>query len=67
MDEYEIASRGGFDGVEFGLHNGEEVVVDHATFYYYLQKSCDVYLSEYPQDKEVITSLLQKVKDRFDI
>ena len=29
LDDYDIATQGTFDGVQFGLHNGEEITVDY--------------------------------------
>ena len=67
LDEFEIAARGTFDGVEFGLHNGEEVVVDYQTFYYYLTKVCGCYIEDIPWDKDKIEKILEKVKKRFNL
>ncbi len=65
LDEYDIAKTGTFDGIQFGLHNGEEVVVDYQTFYDYLNKACEVYLENFPQDTEKISNILAKVKQKF--
>jgi len=68
LDEYEIASREEvLDGVEFGLHNGEEVVVNYQTFYYYLRKACESYVEEFPDDKEKTKVILKSVVDRFNL
>ncbi|MCL1852415.1 MAG: ribonuclease toxin immunity protein CdiI [Peptococcaceae bacterium] len=57
LDDYDI-EMGVFEGVEFGLHNGDEILLDYPTFYYYLKKVCDGYVQEYPQEQEIIVSLL---------
>lgn len=31
LDEYDLAISGTFDGVEFGLHSGEEILIDYKT------------------------------------
>ncbi|MBC1499829.1 hypothetical protein HB943_04375 [Listeria weihenstephanensis] len=49
LDEYDIANGEGFDGVEFGLHSGEESVLDYQTFYIYLKKTCENYTEKYPE------------------
>ncbi|HHV09430.1 MAG TPA: hypothetical protein GXX75_04005 [Clostridiales bacterium] len=67
LDDYDIATLGTFDGVQFGLHNGEEVTVDNETFYYYLNKACESYLEAHPQDKNSIETILQKVKVNLKI
>jgi len=67
LDEYDIATSGTFDGVQFGLHNGEDVVIDLSTFYAYLKKVCAVYVEDFPQDSEKINEILSKVKQRFNL
>ena len=62
LDEYEITTSGIFEGVQFGLHNGEEIVVDYPTFYYYLDIVCSIYLEDYPKDSEKIKEILSKTK-----
>ena len=54
-----------FDGVEFSLHSGEEVVVDYKTFYYYLNKACERYIQTHPVDKPKIEILLEMIRERF--
>jgi len=54
-----------FDGVEFSLHSGEEVVIDYSTFYFYLKKACERYLHLHNSDKEKLISLLEKIKQKF--
>lgn len=65
LDEYEIATNGIFDGVEFGLHNGEEIVIDYKEMLYYLSKICNDYISDYPESKFEIEKLLEKYKEKF--
>ena len=58
LDEYDIVTGGKFHGVEFGLHNGEEILLDYDTFFYYLKKVCKRYLIEKPDEKEAIRAAL---------
>jgi len=48
LDEYDIETYGVFEGVEFGLHNGKDILLDYPTFYYYLKIVCDGYVQDYP-------------------
>ena len=67
LDEFDIATRGTFNGVEFGLHNGEEIIVDYQTFHYYLKKACECYVEDFPDDKEKIEEILEKVREKFNL
>ena len=67
LDEYDIAQGMMFDGVEFSLHSGEEVVISYEEFYYYLHKACMNHLEIYPEDKTVIGEILERVRKRYDI
>ena len=67
LDEFEIATRGTFDGVEFGLHNGDEIIVDYKTFYYYLNTACECYKKDFPNDREEIDEILEKVRAKFGL
>ena len=65
LDEYDIETSGTFEGVEFGLHNGAEVLLDYKTFYYYLEKVCNRYCEDFPKDREIIEKSLEKFRLRF--
>ena len=67
QDEYDIITMGKLEGVEFGLHNGDEVVIDYATLYYYLKKVCEDYTDDYPNDKNVVNELLAKYRALYNI
>lgn len=62
LDEYEIATRGVLKGVEFGLHNGETVILDYQMLYYYLEKVCNGYIEDFPQKKEDIDRMLAQFR-----
>jgi hypothetical protein len=55
------------DGVEFSLDNGEAVVLSYKEFYWYLKKACDNYLMKYPEEKDTINYILEKVRMRYNI
>src|SRR5262249_13468920 len=65
LDEYEIVTNGIFEGVKFGLHNGEEIVIGYKEMLYYLSKICNDYILDYPESKFEIEKLLEKYKDKF--
>lgn len=65
LDEYDKVTSGTFDGVEFGLHNGEEILIDYKTMLYYLNKVCVGYVQDYPNEKELIENFLQVYMDKF--
>lgn len=67
LDEYEISTRGTFKGVEFGLHNGEEILLDYSTFYYYLCKVCFRYCENFPENRLKIEDTLKKFRSKFMI
>ena len=67
LDEYDIATTGMFEGVEFGLHNGETVILDYQTLYYYLEKICNGYIEDFPQKKEDIDKILAQIRSVYQI
>jgi len=67
LDEYDKTTMEKFDGVEFGLHDGQEIVVDYKTFYYYLQKACMAYLEDFPENREKLSEILEKVKQQLNL
>lgn len=67
LDEYDIATSGMLNGVEFGLHNGDEILLDYDTFYYYLKKVCERYLIEKSDETAVIGAALNDFRLRYNI
>ena len=67
LDEYDIATGGIFIGVEFGLHSGEEVIIDYETLYKYLQIICSSFIEDYPDKQETLNKLLNKYKQKYNI
>jgi len=66
LDDVDIEANE-FDGVEFSLHSGEEIVVDYSTFYWYLNKACQRYIELHPADNEEVKEYLNMIKVKFDI
>lgn len=65
LDEFDITQGESFDGVEFSLQSGEEVVISYKDFYYYLNKACNHYLVLNPEDKKSIDAILKRAKSKF--
>lgn len=67
LDEYDIAVAGKFHGVEFGLHNGDEILLAYDAFYYYLKKVCERYLIQKPGEREAIRTALSNFRLLYNI
>lgn len=67
LDEYDIANGEGFEGVEFGLHNGEEIVLDYQTFYIYLKTACDNYIEKYSDATNQLEGYIGEYKKKYDV
>lgn len=67
LDEYDITQGEGFDGVEFGLYSGSEIVIDYKQFFYYLNIICKGYSENYREKKLLIDQELKKYQELFSI
>lgn len=65
LDEYDIELYGKPEGIEFGLHNGDEVIVSFELLYQYLQIICDRYVADYPHYKEEIEMYLEEYRNKY--
>lgn len=65
LDEYDIELYSKPEGIEFGLHNGDEIVVSFEILYKYLRIICDKYVTDYPQNKDKIEMYLEEYKNNF--
>lgn len=65
LDEFDKANGEELDGVEFGLHSGEEVVIDYETFYYYLKKLCDKYIKNNLEQVDLVKGFLEDYSNKF--
>lgn len=65
LDEFDKANGEELDGVEFGLYNGEEIVIDFQTFYYYLKIVCDKYLKTNFEQTDIVNTFLNNYTSRY--
>lgn len=65
LDEFDKANGEELDGVEFGLYNGEEVVIDFKTFYYYLNIICDKYIKKNFKQTDIVNGFLMDYSKKF--
>ena len=65
LDEFDKANGEELDGVEFGLYNGEEVVIDFKTFYYYLNIICDKYIKNNFKQTDIVNRFLMDYSKKF--
>lgn len=65
LDESDKANGEELDGVEFGLYNGEEVVIDFKTFYYYLNIICDKYIKKNFKETDIVNRFLMDYSKKF--
>lgn len=65
LDEFDKANGEELDGVEFGLYNGEEVVIDFKTFYYYLNIICDKYIKKNFKETDIVNRFLMDYSKKF--
>ena len=57
------------DGVLFFFGNDkyDEIIVDYNIFYNSLKLACDIYMELYPNKKDIISSKLKIIKERYNI
>lgn len=67
LDDYDKATGVPFDGIEFGTHKGDEILLDYKTFYHYLKLICDRFSDGKLQDKDVINKALLDFGLQYDI
>ena len=67
LDEFDKANGEELNGAEFALYNGEEVIIDFQTLYYYLKIICDRYANANNEQADTINSYLNDFIKRFSI
>ena len=67
LDEFDKANGEELDGAEFALYNGEAVIIDFSTLYYYLKILCDRYVNINIEQAKNINLYLSDFKKRFSI
>lgn len=65
LDDFDKSTIEKYEGVEFGLHNGDEIIIDYNDLYYYLKLVCSKFIEDYPDQKEEIELLLEDYKNKF--
>ncbi|MDQ0271898.1 ribonuclease toxin immunity protein CdiI [Cytobacillus purgationiresistens] len=45
----------------------EEIILDYPTFFQYLRDDCETYLKANPQDETEVRTVLETIKQRFNI
>ncbi|MGE6539681.1 ribonuclease toxin immunity protein CdiI [Bacillus luti] len=67
LDEYDIANGDSFEGVEFALYSGDEVIIDYQTLYHYFKKMCEGYSKKYPNTIKSLEDSLNKFIELYNI
>lgn len=67
LDDYDKSNTEFYEGAEFGLNNGEEVIINKKELLYYLDIICKKYCEDYLEDKEEIIKLLDIYKEKNQI
>ena len=65
LDDYDKENTPKYEGVEFGLNNGEEVIIGYQELLYYLEIICKKYCEEYPENKKRINAILNDYKLQY--
>lgn len=55
-----------FEGVMFSLHD-EETILDYSEFFYYLKLACNLYISGFPNNREILEVYLDKIAKNYDL
>lgn len=59
LDECDKQNTPYFEGAEFGLHNGDEVIITPEELLYYLRIICGKYCREHPDDTNEINNAIE--------
>lgn len=65
MDDYDKSNGECLEGIEFGLHSGEEVVIDYLTFYYYLTIISEKYIKRHVNHEIIVKGFLKDYTNKF--
>ncbi|WP_342560582.1 ribonuclease toxin immunity protein CdiI [Psychrobacillus sp. FSL W7-1457] len=55
-----------FEGVMFSLHN-EELLLSYSEFFYYLNLASELYISDFPNSREILEVYLDKIAKNYDL
>lgn len=64
LDDYDKENTPFYEGAEFGLHNGEEVIIGYTDLLYYLELVCTGYCEDHPEDAGFINQYIEDYKIR---
>ena len=67
LDDFDKENTEYYEGAEFGLYDGTEVVIGYRELLYYINIACQKYCVDYPEDKEVIDLYIQNYKKINDL
>lgn len=67
LDDYDKENIEKYEGAEFGLNNGEEIIIGYLDIFYYLEIVCEKYCKKFPEDSQKINVLLKNYKEKYVI
>ena len=67
LDDYDKAYTEFYEGAEFGLHSGEEIIITPKELLCYLNLICKKYCQDYLKNQEEILKWLEIYKDKNGI
>lgn len=67
LDDYDKTNTEIYDGAEFGLNNGEEVIITSKELFYYLNVICKKYCDDYPDERVEVMNILEIYKKKNKI
>ena len=67
LDDYDKANTPHYEGSEFGINSGEEVIISYQDLFYYLTIICKKYCLEFPEQTKEINEILNNYKLRYEI
>ena len=67
LDDYDKENTPYYEGAEFGLHNGEDIIIGHKELLYYLEIACAGYCEDHPEDAKTINRYIELYKARNNL
>ena len=67
LDDYDKLNTEEYEGAEFGLNNGEEVIINPKELFYYLNIICTKYCNDYPDERKWIMNMIEEYKEKIEI
>ncbi len=65
LDDYDKELTIKYEGAEFGLNDGAEIIIGYQDLYHYLKIICNKYCKEFPKDKQQVDIILNDYKSRY--